>query len=72
MKKIALALAFASAGLVANTASAAEEVVAGALVHHGHAVEQRDRRRVEGLLHQAAVVQEGRTVEPLRGARQGR
>jgi hypothetical protein len=48
----------------------AEEIVAGTLVHHRHGVEVRDRRRVECLLHQPAVVEEGRAVQPLRGARQ--
>ena len=50
----------------------AEEVVTRTLVHHRDGVEVRNRRCIESLLHQVAVVQEGRGIEPLRAARQRR
>ena len=50
----------------------AEHVVGAALVHQRDALDVRDRRQLERLLHQRPVIQERRAVAPLRRARQRR
>ena len=50
----------------------AEHVVGATLIHQRDALDVRDRRQLECLLHQRPVIQERRAVAPLRRPRQRR